>query len=140
MAEPRRVLEKADIDLIVSIIKGFRKKPTWKGIVAKAQAEGLPFKLRAIQRQPRIKSAYDAKVVEVRERRESRAKRRAEVGLPRSEEEIKDRIEEYEARIADLTRENMHLAEQLHWVRKRCRRGNIEVAEINRPLAFPRKD
>ncbi len=138
MVEPRRILEGPDVKLIVAIIKGFRKKPTWDAIVAKARKKGLPFKLRAIQRQPLVKAAYESKVADIRSCREDRAARHSEGGRPCSRADTKDLLSEYEARITDLTNQNAQLAEQLHWLRQRCRRENIEVAEINRPLAFPR--
>lgn len=137
MAERRRVLESSDIELIIGNIRGFRKKPTWNAIVAKATIKGLPFKLRAIQRQPLIKTAYDAEVADIRSRQENRVVRCTKVGRPRSKMDTKDLLLKYESRIAELTRQNVKLAEQLHWLRQCCRRENTEVADISRPLAFP---
>lgn len=136
MAKVRRVLGKRDIEQVVGIIKRFRKKPTWASIVSKAQAQGVPFKLRTIQRQPRIKSAYDAKIAEIKARREAATTPPEKSIFPTSEANLRELLAEYEARISDLTCEIAQLAEQLHWMRQRCRRENRPVTDINRPLAF----
>ncbi|MFK7763027.1 MAG: hypothetical protein AB8B62_07180 [Roseobacter sp.] len=48
-------------------------------------------------------------------------------------------FEEGEARIETLERQNEMLLEQLNWLRQRCRRENIEIAEVSRPLKFSAK-
>lgn len=139
MAE-RRTIQKDDIDTVVGIIKSFRKKPTWDAITERVQEAGLPFQKRALQGQERIKVAYDEKLEAVRKRREARAERRARVGLPRSESDLAELVAEYKRRIEELESELEQRNVELAFMTQRCRRENIELSDIHRPLKFPTKD
>lgn len=139
MAE-RRTIRDDDIDTVIGIIKSFRRKPNWDAITERAREAGLPFKKRALQGQDRIKAAYDAKLDAIRKRREIHAERRADAGLPRSESDLAAMIAEYRKRIADLEAEVAQRNLELAFLTQRCRRANVELSDINRPLKLPAKD
>lgn len=139
MAE-RRTIQKDDIDVVIGIIQSFRKKPTWDAITSRVQEAGLPFQKRALQGQERIKAAYDKKLETVRKRREARAEQRVQAGLPRSESDLAELVEEYRRRIETLEAELKQRNLELAFLTQRCRRENIELSEINRPLKLPPKD
>lgn len=139
MAE-RRIIRDDDIDTAIGIIKSFRRKPTWDTITEKVREAGLPFQKRALQGQDRIKAAYDAKLEAIRTRRETRAERRAEAGLPSSESDLAAMIAEYRKRIADLEAEVAQRNVELAFLTQRCRRANVELSEISRPLKIAAKD
>lgn len=139
MAE-RRTIRDDDIDIVIGIIKSFRRKPTWDAITERVWEAGLPFQKRALQGQDRIKAAYDVKLETIRNRRETHAERRAEAGLPRSESDFAAMIAEYRKRIADLEAEVTQRNEELAFLTQRCRRANIELSDINRPLKRLAKD
>jgi hypothetical protein len=138
MAE-RRTIHKDDIEVVIGIIKSFRKKPTWDEITDRSQEAGLPFQKRALQNQERIKAAYEAKLDAVRTRREARAERRSQVGLPRSESDLMELVGRYQRRIAELEAELQQRNVELAFLTQRCRRGNIELSEVTRPLKRSRK-
>lgn len=139
MAE-RRTITKDDIDAVIGIIKSFRKKPTWDAIIERVQEAGLPFQKRALQGQERIKAAYDAKLEAVRKRREARAERRVQAGLPRSETDVAELVAEYQRRIEELEAEVKQRNVELAFMAQRCRRENIELSDIGRPLKLPSRD
>ncbi|SHJ13043.1 hypothetical protein SAMN04488012_10575 [Palleronia salina] len=138
MAE-RRTIQKDDIDTVIGIIKSFRKKPTWDAITDRVKEAGLPFQKRALQNQKRIKAAYDEKLETVRIRRAVHAERRARVGLPRSESDLMELVEKNQRRITELEAELQQRNLELAFLTQRCRRENIELGEINRPLKPPKK-
>lgn len=136
----RRTIRDDDIDTVISIIKSFRRKPTWDAIAKRAREAGLPFQKRALQGNDRIKGAYNVKLKTVRDRRANRAERRVEGGLPRSESDLTAMIAEYRKRIAELEAEVMQRNLELAFLIQRCRRANIELSDINRPLKLHAKD
>ncbi|GAA6201729.1 hypothetical protein [Aquicoccus sp. SU-CL01552] len=138
MAE-RRTIQKDDIDVVARIIKSFRKKPTWDAITERVQEAGLPFQKRALQGQERIKAAYDEKLETVRKRRDARAERRAQAGLPRSESDLAELVAKYQRRIEELEAELEQRNVELAFMTRRCLRRNIELSDINRPLKLPGK-
>lgn len=139
MAE-RRTIRDDDIDKVIGIIKSFRRKPSWDAITVRVREAGLPFQKRALQGQDRIKAAYDAKLKAIRNRLETRAERRAEAGLPRLESDLAAMIAEYRKRIAELEAEVVQRNLELAFLTQRCRRANVELSDINRPLKLPAKD
>lgn len=136
----RRTIREEDIDAVVGIIQSFRIKPTWDSIAERVQKAGLPFQKRALQGQERIKAAYDAKLETVRKRREVRAERRVQAGLPRSESGVAELVAEYQRRIEELEAELDQRNVELAFMTQRCRRENIELSDINRPLKPPKRD